>query len=451
MSLLALHINDASISVAGADGRLYREPGFAMLADGSVATGEAAQKQSRLKPRQIQNTFWSSLSTDAIGDSRFSHWTSADLVSRQLEQIWQQVSSAGDRVVVAVPPYLQNEQLSLLLGIAAELGIPIVGMVDAAVAATRREYENAVPVHVDLSLHSTMLTRMLQPSAAQVERSVVIDAAGVAQLGDAWIRRISDAFVRQSRFDPLHTADTEQMLLDRLPEWLARAASSDKVMLDVEYHGISHHAEIETIDLISAAAPVYQRIASQLRALLRAGETPALQLTARAAGMPGLADSLKARVGGDIFLLESDATTRGIQTRCQDMHADGGAISLVRQLPWDRSAATVSQQTSDVAEGQPTHILYQHIAYPITDSAIVLGSHPSDDGRWIDLKQTMPGVSRRHCSVSRRDGQCLLEDHSRYGTFLNGHRIDGSSVLQNGDVIRLGTPGVEMQLILAES
>ena len=444
MALLAVHINDASISISTAEGMLYREPGFALLEDGSVITGESARQQSRLRPREIQNAYWSGLSTDAIGDRRFSHLTTADLVSHQLEKAWTSASSSGDRAVVAVPPYMQSEQLSLFLGIAAELGIPVAGMIDAAVAATRREYENAVPVHIDLSLHTTMLSRLLQPSAAQLERSVIIDSSGVNQLSDAWIRKISDAFVRQSRFDPLHTADTEQMLLDRLPQWLEQSASSDTVMLDVDYRGISHHAEIESIDLISAAAPVYQRIASQLRALLRAGETAALQLTDRAAGMPGLAES------GDIFLLERGATTRGLLARCGDMQAGSGAINLVRQLPWDRSTAVVNTEPTEASEGQPTHLLYQSIAYPINEAAIVLGSQASDDGRWIDLKQQMPGVSRRHCSISRRDGKCLLEDHSRYGTFLNGHQIDGSSVLQNGDVIRLGTPGVELQLIRAE-
>ena len=62
----------------------------------------------------------------------------------------------------------------------------------------------------------------------------------------------------------------------------------------------------------------------------------------------------------------------------------------------------------------------------------------------------MPGVSRRHCVVSRENGQCVVTDFSRYGTFLNGHRIDGSAVLQTGDSIRVGTPGFELRLISAE-
>jgi hypothetical protein len=46
-----------------------------------------------------------------------------------------------------------------------------------------------------------------------------------------------------------------------------------------------------------------------------------------------------------------------------------------------------------------------------------------------------------------QNGQCLLQDHSRYGTFLNGHRINNSAVLQAGDTIRVGSPGYEFLLI----
>ena len=70
--------------------------------------------------------------------------------------------------------------------------------------------------------------------------------------------------------------------------------------------------------------------------------------------------------------------------------------------------------------------------------------------RWLDLGPDLPGVSRRHCEIGAANGQYVVTDHSRYGTFLNGHRIDGSAVLQAGDVIRVGTPGVEMRMIFVE-
>jgi pSer/pThr/pTyr-binding forkhead associated (FHA) protein len=82
---------------------------------------------------------------------------------------------------------------------------------------------------------------------------------------------------------------------------------------------------------------------------------------------------------------------------------------------------------------------------------LVLGSQPADGERWLDLQQEMAGVSRRHCVVGQENGQCVVTDYSRYGTFLNGHRIDGSAVLQTGDLLRVGTPGFELRLISAEN
>ncbi len=450
MGLLAAHINDAGIAVLGDDRVLYREPGFALLEDDGLVTGNAALAQSRLKPRRIHNHYWDQLQTEPLADRRFSHLSAADLVSSQLQQIWQQVAAHGDRLVVAVPPYMSSANLGLFLGIADELKVPVVAMVDAAVAATRREYQDAVPVHVDLSLHGAMLTRVLQQGRTQTERSEVVEGAGLLALYDGWLRGIADAFVLQSRFDPLHTAETEQLLLNRMNGWLDAAATSDKVTLELEYRDITHTVELDSLELIAMAAPAYQRIVSSLRALFRADETPALQLTDRAARMPGLASLLGARVGGEVFLLEPGATARGLLARCRDMQRPAGGVSLIRQLPWDQAAVSLQQESVSTEGGRPTHLLHGNTAYVIDAAPLVLGSQPVADSRCIDLQQDMPGISRRHCSLMARGGQCVIEDHSRYGTFLNGHRIDGSAVLALGDRLRIGTPGFELRLIELE-
>ena len=449
MALLAAHLNDAGISVQDADKVYYREPGFALLDDERLTTGNEAFSQARVKPRRINNGYWSHLQTAPLADRRFHHLSSADIVSRQLEQIWQRVS--GEGLVVAVPAYMSNTNLSLFLGIAAELQIPVVAMVDAAVAATRREYQGAVPAHVDLSLHSALLTRLTQAGHVQVDRSVVVDECGTIALFEAWIALIAKTFVQQSRFDPLHTAETEQMLQDQLQGWLAAASAATSVSLEIEYRGIKHHAELETLELVSAAAPFYHRIVSSMRALYRADETPALQLSDRAARMPGLADILSARVGGDLYLHESGATARGLLARCRDMKAGDAAVSLVRKLPWDQSPVASRDSATPSHGGHPTHLLFENKAHAIDAETLTLGSQATDGGRCIDLQQDMPGLSRRHCSMQQENGQCIVRDYSRYGTFLNGHRIDGSAVLQVGDLVRIGTPGFELRLITTET
>ena len=450
MSLLSAHLNDAGLCVLDAEAILYREPGFALLEGDQLTTGNAAFASARIRPRHTQNDFWANLQTEPLTDRLFQHLSSADLVSRQLEQIWKAVAHKGDSLVVAVPAYMSNSNLALFLGIAAELDVPVVAMVDSAVAATRREYKDAVPVHIDFSQHSAILTRMSQAGLAAIDRFEVIEDCGLLSLFDAWRKVIAEAFVQQSRFDPLHTAETEQALQDRIADWLSLASTSSSVSLEIEFRGVKHQAEIESLALVAAAAPFYQRIASNLRALYRADETPAIQLSDRAARLPGLGDMLVARVGGEVFLLEAGATARGLLTRCREMQKSDSGVSLIKQLPWDQTAVQVAMTETVSRGGRPTHLLFKNTAYSIDGEALLLGSQP-DQGRWIDLNENMPGVSRRHCAVQQENGQCVVRDFSRYGSFLNGHAIDGSAVLQVGDSIRLGTPGFEFRLITTES
>lgn len=452
MTRLALHLNDAGITLSDGERIVYREPGYAWLGDSQLTSGNEAFAHARIDPRRIQHRFWSQLDTTPLSDNRFSHLSAADLAIRQLEQMWGPHGQGADELVVAVPGYMASQNLSLFLGIASELKLPVVGMVDAAVAATRREYTGAVPVHIDLGLHQTVLTRLAQPGMAQSDRTEVIEDSGLFALYDIWLTTVAEAFVQQSRFDPLHTAETEQELLNSMAGWLRQASGEESVTMELQAGDTRYTAEIDSLALVGAAAPVYQRIASMLRSLYRAEDLPAIQVSDRVARLPGLADMLKARVGGEVFMLEPGATARGAFARCRGNADAARGVSLLRQLPWDQSAIDMATHAVEsVHAGTPTHLLYGHRAFEIGTSPLVLGSQDSGDERFVALAADMPGVSRRHCSLARKNGQCVLEDHSRYGTFLNGHRIDGTSVLQVGDALRIGSPGFEFQLITTDT
>jgi predicted component of type VI protein secretion system len=110
----------------------------------------------------------------------------------------------------------------------------------------------------------------------------------------------------------------------------------------------------------------------------------------------------------------------------------------------------VVEPSHDTRAGVPTHLLFRARAWAIGDAVLDLGSRESDGRRTIVVDSDMPGISRRHCSLRLVNAQCVLEDHSRYGTFLNGHRIDGSTVLEVGDSIRIGSPGYEFQVITTD-
>jgi pSer/pThr/pTyr-binding forkhead associated (FHA) protein len=58
-----------------------------------------------------------------------------------------------------------------------------------------------------------------------------------------------------------------------------------------------------------------------------------------------------------------------------------------------------------------------------------------------------PGISRVHCAIARTADGVWLEDLSTYGSFVNGERVGGRVSLRAGDRLRLGSPGVECELV----
>jgi hypothetical protein len=60
-------------------------------------------------------------------------------------------------------------------------------------------------------------------------------------------------------------------------------------------------------------------------------------------------------------------------------------------------------------------------------------------------------VSTRHAVIQRKDGGWLVRDlGSVHGTYVNGQRISAEHPLNDGDVIRLGHSGPELQFLLSD-
>ena len=99
------------------------------------------------------------------------------------------------------------------------------------------------------------------------------------------------------------------------------------------------------------------------------------------------------------------------------------------------------------AEAVPTHVLFNGRAWPLTAVPLTLGWSVGAVARALTLPAGIAGVSRSHCTLELRAGQAVVTDHSTYGTFVNDERVGGHVVLQVGDVLRLGAPGVALELI----
>ena len=68
-------------------------------------------------------------------------------------------------------------------------------------------------------------------------------------------------------------------------------------------------------------------------------------------------------------------------------------------------------------------------------------------GKGLRLLNGHSGVSREHCQLRLQGGELHLSDISRHGTFVNEKRVAGDTVVAPGDVIRIGSPGEQLQVI----
>jgi S1-C subfamily serine protease len=81
---------------------------------------------------------------------------------------------------------------------------------------------------------------------------------------------------------------------------------------------------------------------------------------------------------------------------------------------------------------------------------IGLGRHPLSDVRF-DAERDLD-VSSRHAAIVRKPEGFVLQDlGSRNGTYVNGRRITGDTVLADGDVIGFGTNGPTLEFHAIES
>lgn len=454
MPTRAIEINDAGLVVADATAVLAVEPGYALVEDGRIATGSQAYGQARLKPRQVSNSFWANLSLDEGSAGVEGVPNSAELAYEQLRALWRRFSDATDDVLLIVPGHYGPAELGLLLGLAEECAIPVRAMIDAAVAASHRPYPGRQLVYVDAGLHRVSVTALAQDNEVSVRSEQRLDSTGLASLTDLLARRVAEIFVLASRFDPFHDARNEQLLYDRLPEWLALLHEEGSAVLALPRGGDELEVDVERGQLLKVALGFYKALLQLIAQARDAGSGLVVQLSDRLVQLPGLT--------GELARLD-DAEVVGLpagHAACAALEGfdgiDGsGQVKLLRRMRWRADPVSAPGPAPEIADPPiavadtpvPTHVVYRGVAYPVDGTGLLIGRSGADDRRAIIVDDQPGGVSRSHCELRFSDGELRLRDLSSYGTFVNEKRVSGEVSLQPADIIRIGSPGAEIQVV----
>jgi hypothetical protein len=452
-SPIALELNDAALAVADAAAVLATEPGYAVHDDGGVRFGLDALPVLRRHGHRASTRHWQDLGGPPLLRPLGNFATGADLVAAQLERLWRRHGGGAAGALLAVPGGWSAGQRAELLALAQGIGMPVLAVADAALAAATHAHPGRELLVLDAGLHGLTLTRIRQSGTAALgdapgdrEQFPVLGLEPLLRLAaDTLARR----FVECSRFDPLHDSASEQLLFDQLPGWFARLAREASVSLELAAPAGTFRAEVQGADFRARLGRACEPLLQKLRARTAARGPHALLVHHRLADLPGVLDALLRLPDTAVHVLPAGAAALGLARRAP--HA-AGAVELA-ELPWEEGGgavpATPAEEVPDAASSvtPPTHVLAGHRAHRLGPGPFRIGSELRAGEAGVQLDPALRGVSREHCTLRRENGAWFVFDHSRFGTWLNGHRIDGAAVVQPGDVLTLGSPPVELRLL----
>jgi len=446
--LNALEINDTGLTLLRDGAEPLVSPGVAVIEDRQLLLGDDAMKQLRLKPGKVNSRFWELLNLDPLGNGGRDVRTAADLAYSHLKSIWQPASGKQE-VILVVPGIYSAEQLGLLLGITNECGIPVTGLVDTAVAGSRFSAPGRQLLHLDVHMHRLVISELEEGKLIRRQRSEIIAGVGQAVLTDLWCNSIADAFIRNTRFDPMHQAESEQSLHDKLPGWLESLEKQDSAMLEVESKGRKYQLTIKREQLVQASREIFRQVARQVAARSQ-GSGMLVQLTHRARALPGLVEALQELEDCKVMVLEAHAGVLGALQHAGQIRSGQDSLRFVTSLPWlpreiidgEISIRTAAGTRVSTETPLATHLVLHGIAQRPSPALVF----SQDDG---DARLSLPDDSDGTVAEIRQTeaGLMLSEKHS---WLLNGEPAKPKRALRAGDQLQLADGGACLTAIRLE-
>ena len=458
MSLLGVELSDAGILVAGSqpaqlletDQSANSSPGYALPQKKQVLYGQAAEQMAHLFPQQILNLFWDQLSTEPLERAAGRNRNQAEVAYAHLKQIWEKVKAFGDCLAVAVPDHYTRNQLGLLLGMAQELGINIIGFSPLSIASASQPEPGEHLFYLDIHLHRMELTCLTQAKRLSHNDTMTMPGKGIIHWHREWVDAIATEFVHTTRFDPLHRAETEQALYNRLHGITAELNNSTTAKIELPAGQMTYRTAISAELLISKNTDSLNEIIGSIQQMqarwLPSNEAPlVLLISHRLAGFPGVARFLSDHLNIQVRELPKGAGALGMLAQWEDTeNAKIGAEAVFQKSkPWAPvSSGSGAKKAGIETQGPlPTHLLFESVAYPIGNTPLVI-THDQNSGQ-TEIHASS-GTARRagnSCSIERQGKEIFVNPQDMPEATLNGEQIQSKTILKLGDSIRLDPDG----------
>ena len=418
MSDLILRLNDADLRLIRAQKILAEDVGYAYQKDDLILTGREAEARSRLEPLHTHSKFWRQLHGQHLLTAIGSQQSAADFAYQQILHLWREGAPKEKQLTLVIPSNLSAEHASLLLGIATACPFEVLALVDVAIAevAGYDKLSSKQPIyHLDMHLHTSLLTE-IHLKEGQYQRAQVHEIpVGVTHLKAALMKEIARDFMQSARFDPLHTAESEQALYDQL----ADVAQGGTARIATQDASGEHKLSVESLApaLQQSCAPITQALQARL------GDGGQLLIAHSLAPWMRIVQPWLEGTGYQTSVLDTQPLIAGVrqalaETANQHAHPRDD-IPWVTHLPAPHPAE-ISTQSS------PTHLLIHHQAFALKGT-LSLGLRDGEGFSTTDgdpLGRIQAGASSVH----------LTDPHPKLA--LNGKPIHADEItLQCGDTL----------------
>ena len=452
MRPFAIELDDRSVSFAR-EGRVLSTAPSAVW-DGSTGDLPGANAWSGLRrhPTAASTRHLGSLLSQPVATDRTVALVAAELVRR----LAAQAPAAEERVWMAVPARASAQGLSAMLAIARSLSLPVDGFVDSAVASVAALGLERSAIVLEVGMHHAAAT-YVDRDGAQVRRrrTVISERGGLMSFYQGWLELVSTTMVKQTRFDPLHDAATEQQLFDSLAGWAREAADQGSANAVLTKGAERFEVALTRDQFAQTGQSLHRELVRLLHELRPAGAPVTLVVPAVIRQLPGLHDELEQFVDCELVSLPEGFAALAISKLDLPERTSDDPVRLLRRLPVSEGPGentAVGRGTLSTRHGRnvsPSHLLLNGQVYALGVESIVIGRLPAGP-RTIALPDGLAGVSRRHCTLAPEGDELVLLDHSSFGTYVNGERVAERVRVRAGDRVRLGDPGVELALIAVD-
>lgn len=452
MSLIALELCDAGIMAAAGnparlipvDGPSLESPGYILPIKKKLSVGKSAESKAHLYPRQIQHRFWDQLSTLPLKQPE--RWTGnfAEMAHTHLAAIWRQIKPSGRSLVITLPGYFTREQMGILLGITQDLDIEVNGLINQAVAAIPYPFAATHLLYVDTHLHRTEVSLLEQGDHLRHMQTLMLDK-GLIGVQRTYIEAMAEAFVATTRYDPLHTAASEQALYDCLPEMLSKLADNATATVETRSDHTVHSISMTRDALIDKADTHYEQVCGLIRSLIEnsANTPPAatVLMSHRLMLLPGLETYLRNHLKVDTLSLKPGAAAlNALEFWGQlEQPADDSGAFFFKQRPWTQAEQSVHNRPNRRTETilKATHLLHRDVAYPLTASPLAIVYQGPGERQALAVVPADQARSGIIGTLYLEQGDAILSASGPLEVHVDGRRVTGRTTLMIGQRLEI--------------